>query len=92
MLCAAFNVRQCPPNEDESQRILNDALCAHELVMEKIRRLKTTIEDNAIGSHGNFVQAFLNLHKEISIVFEEISHWGEEIVLFDQVPFSVEIC
>ncbi|XP_065077740.1 RING finger protein nhl-1-like [Ochlerotatus camptorhynchus] len=76
---------------DESQRILNDALCAHELVMEKIRRLKTTIEDNTIGTHGNFVQAFLNLHKEISIVFEEISHWGEEIVLFDQKKIKIEV-
>lgn len=73
-------------NEDESQRILNDGLCAHELVMEKIRRLRTAIGDNAIGTQGNFVHVFLNLHKEISIVFEEIAHWGEEIIVFDQVP------
>lgn len=77
--------QQSPRNEDESQRILNDGVCAHELVMEKIRRLKAIIEDNSIGTHDNLVQVFLNLHKEISIVYEEISHWGEVIILFDQV-------
>lgn len=56
--------------------------------MEKIRRLRTTIGDNAIGTQGDFVHVYLNLHKEISIIFEEISHWGEEIVLFDQVFFG----
>ncbi|XP_019540124.3 RING finger protein nhl-1-like [Aedes albopictus] len=76
---------------DESQRILNDGLCAHELVMEKIRRLRTTIGDNAIGTQGDFVHVYLNLHKEISIVFEEISHWGEEIVLFDQKKCKIEV-
>ncbi|KXJ77728.1 hypothetical protein RP20_CCG006778 [Aedes albopictus] len=76
---------------DESQRILNDGLCAHELVMEKIRQLRTTIGDNAIGTQGDFVHVYLNLHKEISIVFEEISHWGEEIVLFDQKKCKIEV-
>ncbi|XP_058458964.1 uncharacterized protein LOC131435285 isoform X2 [Malaya genurostris] len=76
---------------DESQRILNDGLCAHELVMEKIRRLKTTVADSTIGPNGDLVQRFLNLHKEISLVFEEISHWGKEIILFDQKNIKLEI-
>ncbi|XP_055526766.1 RING finger protein nhl-1-like [Wyeomyia smithii] len=76
---------------DESQRILNDGLCSHELVMEKIRHLRATIGDTAIGTHGNLVQLFLNLHKEISIVFEEISHWGKEIILFDQQTMKIEV-
>ncbi|XP_058838427.1 RING finger protein nhl-1-like isoform X2 [Topomyia yanbarensis] len=76
---------------DESQRILSDGLCAHELVMEKIRSLKMTIGDGTIGSQGDLVQRFLNLHKEISIVFEEISHWGKEIILFDQKNAKLEV-
>ncbi|XP_053686904.1 RING finger protein nhl-1-like [Sabethes cyaneus] len=76
---------------DSSQRILNDGLCSHELVMEKIRHLRATIGDSAIGAHGNLVQLFLNLHREISIVFEEISHWGKEIILFDQQNMKIEV-
>ncbi|EAT40759.1 AAEL007527-PA [Aedes aegypti] len=59
--------------------------------MEKIRRLRTAIGDNAIGTQGNFVHVFLNLHKEISIVFEEIAHWGEEIIVFDQKKSKIEV-
>lgn len=67
---------------------MNDAVCAHELVMEKIRHLKTSIEgsnNGAVDTHDNFVDLFLSFHKEVSIVFEEISQWGKEIILFDQV-------
>lgn len=72
----------------ESRRVMNDAVCAHELVMEKIRHLKTSIEgsnNGAVDTHDNFVDLFLSFHKEVSIVFEEISQWGKEIILFDQV-------
>ncbi|XP_055604634.1 uncharacterized protein LOC129752873 [Uranotaenia lowii] len=77
---------------DESQKMLNDGLCAHELVVHKIRCLRRQIGDNTVaGAHGNLVQLFLNLHKEISIVFEEISHWGEETILFDKKHVKIDV-
>uniref|UniRef100_A0A904MUR9 RING-type domain-containing protein n=1 Tax=Culex quinquefasciatus TaxID=7176 RepID=A0A904MUR9_CULQU len=78
----------------ESRRVMNDAVCAHELVMEKIRHLKTSIEgsnNGAVDTHDNFVDLFLSFHKEVSIVFEEISQWGKEIILFDQENSKIEV-
>ncbi|XP_053676484.1 RING finger protein nhl-1-like [Anopheles nili] len=74
---------------DSSQGILNDALCSHELVREKINQMRTLIERPIVGSLDP-VQLYLKLHKDTSIILEEVALWGRERILFNREKLKVE--
>ncbi|XP_035786827.1 RING finger protein nhl-1-like isoform X2 [Anopheles albimanus] len=74
---------------DASQGILNDAICSHELVREKIHQLQTSIGRPIQGALDP-VQLYLKLHKDLSIILEEVSLWGRERVLFNSEKLKVE--
>uniref|UniRef100_A0A182YEI0 RING-type domain-containing protein n=1 Tax=Anopheles stephensi TaxID=30069 RepID=A0A182YEI0_ANOST len=74
---------------DSSQGILNDAVCSHELVREKIDQLLVSIGRPIVGSLDP-VQVYLKLHKDMSIILEEVSLWGRERVIFNRDKLKVE--
>ncbi|XP_052861319.1 RING finger protein nhl-1-like [Anopheles cruzii] len=74
---------------DASQGILNDAVCSHEVVREKIVQLQSSVGHPIQGSHDP-VQLYLKLHKNMSIILEEVSLWGRERVLFSSEKLKVE--
>ncbi|XP_053665398.1 RING finger protein nhl-1-like [Anopheles marshallii] len=74
---------------DSSQGILNDAVCSHEMVRAKIDQLMVSIGRPIVGSLDP-VQVYLKLHKDLSIVLEEVSLWGRERVIFNREKLKVE--
>ena len=73
-----------PTTADSSQGILNDAVCSHELVREKIDQLLASI-GRPIGGALDPVQLYLKMHKDMSVILEEVSLWGRERILFNRV-------
>ncbi|EAA04531.4 AGAP007095-PA [Anopheles gambiae str. PEST] len=74
---------------DSSQGILNDAVCSHELVREKIDQLLASI-GRPIGGALDPVQLYLKMHKDMSVILEEVSLWGRERILFNREKLKVE--
>uniref|UniRef100_A0A182IT10 RING-type domain-containing protein n=1 Tax=Anopheles atroparvus TaxID=41427 RepID=A0A182IT10_ANOAO len=74
---------------DVSQGILNDAICSHEVVREKIEVLLVSLRRPIVGSLDP-VQLYLKLHKDMSIILEEVSLWGQERILFNRETLKVE--
>uniref|UniRef100_A0A4Y0BUC4 Uncharacterized protein n=1 Tax=Anopheles funestus TaxID=62324 RepID=A0A4Y0BUC4_ANOFN len=72
-----------------SQGILNDAVCSHEVVRAKIDQLMVSIGRPIVGSLDP-VQVYLKLHKDMSIILEEVSLWGRERVIFNREKLKVE--
>uniref|UniRef100_A0A182KCD1 RING-type domain-containing protein n=1 Tax=Anopheles christyi TaxID=43041 RepID=A0A182KCD1_9DIPT len=75
--------------EDSSQGILNDAVCSHEMVREKIDQLLASI-GRPIGGALHPVQLYLKMHKDMSVILEEVSLWGRERILFDREKLKVD--
>uniref|UniRef100_A0A182QUU7 RING-type domain-containing protein n=1 Tax=Anopheles farauti TaxID=69004 RepID=A0A182QUU7_9DIPT len=74
---------------DSSQGILNEAVYSHEMVREKINQLLASIGRPIVGSLDP-VQLYLKLHKDMSVILEEVSLWGRERVLFNREKMIVE--
>ncbi|KFB43230.1 AGAP007095-PA-like protein [Anopheles sinensis] len=74
---------------DAAQGILNDAICSHEVVREKIELLLVSLRRPIVGSLDP-VQLYLKLHKDMSIILEEVSLWGQERILFNREKLKVE--
>uniref|UniRef100_A0A182WLF3 RING-type domain-containing protein n=1 Tax=Anopheles minimus TaxID=112268 RepID=A0A182WLF3_9DIPT len=74
---------------DSSQGILNDAVCSHDVVRAKIDQMMVSIGRSIVGSTDP-VHVYLKLHKDMSIILEEVSLWGRERVIFDREKLKVE--
>ncbi|XP_058124206.1 RING finger protein nhl-1-like [Anopheles ziemanni] len=74
---------------DAAQGILNDAICSHEVVREKIELLLVSLRRPIVGSLDP-VQLYLKLHKDMSVILEEVSLWGQERILFNREKLKVE--
>uniref|UniRef100_A0A182MRI8 RING-type domain-containing protein n=1 Tax=Anopheles culicifacies TaxID=139723 RepID=A0A182MRI8_9DIPT len=87
--CFRDKILALQQQQTELLGILNDAVCSHEVVRAKIDQLMVSIGRPIVGSTDP-VQVYLKLHKDMSIILEEVSMWGRERVIFNRDKLKVE--